>query len=209
MPSWATGRRKPRRRYPSGLSLAAFVAAIGAFLAYGVLPEPANISGGPISGYVERVVDGDTLDIAGQRIRLAGIDGPERDQTCLSADGTSWPCGQAATDGLRAAVRNAQVTCEPERRDRYDRIIATCRLTGDGSHGDLGEALVEGGLAIATDRYRSDEAQARGAGIGIWQGKFATPSEWRADTGRADDAEGGNPSRFERFASWLSSLLGS
>ena len=42
-----------------------------------------------------RVIDGDTLDIAGERIRLHGIDAPEKDQTC-SIDGQKWACGVAA-----------------------------------------------------------------------------------------------------------------
>ena len=46
-----------------------------------------------------RVIDGDTLDIAGERIRLHGIDAPESRQTCI-ADGATWPCGQSATDAL-------------------------------------------------------------------------------------------------------------
>ncbi len=42
-----------------------------------------------------RVVDGDTLFVAGERIRLHGIDAPEKDQTC-SIDGRDWACGIAA-----------------------------------------------------------------------------------------------------------------
>ena len=48
-----------------------------------------------------RVIDGDTLDIAGERIRLHGIDAPESEQTCV-ADGVTWPCGQSATAALRS-----------------------------------------------------------------------------------------------------------
>ena len=39
-----------------------------------------------------RVIDGDTLDVAGQRIRLYGIDAPEKNQTCQIED-VSWACG--------------------------------------------------------------------------------------------------------------------
>ena len=45
------------------------------------------------------VRDGDTIDIAGERIRLHGIDAPESRQTCV-ADGVTWPCGQCATAAL-------------------------------------------------------------------------------------------------------------
>jgi len=36
-----------------------------------------------------RVIDGDTLDIAGERVRLHGIDAPEKDQTC-TISGQGW-----------------------------------------------------------------------------------------------------------------------
>ncbi len=45
----------------------------------------ADITGKP------RVIDGDTLEIAGERIRLHGVDAPESEQTCV-ADGTRWHC---------------------------------------------------------------------------------------------------------------------
>ena len=58
------------------------------------LPAQADITG------PARVVNGDTIDIAGQRIRLFGIDAPESGQTCI-IDNQPWPCGEAATEALR------------------------------------------------------------------------------------------------------------
>ncbi len=49
----------------------------------------AEITGKP------RVIDGDTIEIAGQRIRLHGIDAPEADQTCVARN-QQWPCGRNA-----------------------------------------------------------------------------------------------------------------
>lgn len=52
-------------------------------------PALADITG------TARVIDGDTLDIAGERLRFDGIDAPESRQTCI-ASGATWPCGQRA-----------------------------------------------------------------------------------------------------------------
>ena len=56
-----------------------------------------------------RIIDGDTIDIAGERIRLHGIDAPEAAQTCV-ADGVTWPCGQSATAALVEFIGGAAVT---------------------------------------------------------------------------------------------------
>ena len=46
------------------------------------------------------IVDGDTIAISGMKIRLSGIDTPERKQTCRKASVT-WRCGYEATETLR------------------------------------------------------------------------------------------------------------
>ena len=51
-----------------------------------------------------RVIDGDTIVIAGERIRLHGIDAPERDQLCHDGDGTPYKCGIKATAALRQLI---------------------------------------------------------------------------------------------------------
>jgi len=47
-----------------------------------------------------RIVDGDTVEIGGVKIRLEGIDAPETDQLCLNAKGQRWTCGIDARDQL-------------------------------------------------------------------------------------------------------------
>lgn len=54
-------------------------------------PAIADISG------PARVIDGDTIVVAGERIRLHGIDAPESNKMCSNADGTDWRCGEEAT----------------------------------------------------------------------------------------------------------------
>ncbi len=129
------------------------------------------------------VIDGDTLDIRGVRIRLHGIDAPEAAQLCTRASGERWRCGAAAANALADRIRQATVHCRGQGRDRYRRTIAVCTLRGK----DLGRWLVLRGWAVAEQRYSQayvkDEAQARQARRGIWSGEFAEPRDWRRTRG--------------------------
>ena len=91
-----------------------------------------------------RIIDGDTIEIHGQRIRLNGIDAPESRQTCM-ADGVTWPCGQSATDALAAFIGGESVRCEGKGSDRYGRTIATCTVQGE----DIEAWMVTNGWALA------------------------------------------------------------
>ena len=206
MPAWATGRRnyRPRRsRIRWQTWLVVLMLAVGLGL-YAALPEaPLELGRRPLVGPVEHVADGDTIEIAGQRIRLAGLDAPERDQTCAMADGTPWSCGRIAADRMRELTRGATLSCRGEDHDRYGRLLATC---SDGGI-DIAEALVRDGLAVASGRYLAAQAVARGARRGIWQGDFDRPADWRARKASGDAEAAGNPSRFERFVAWLLGLF--
>ena len=54
------------------------------------------------------VADGDSLEIAGTRLRLEGIDAPELDQACADDKGQSWSCGRAAARELRSHLGRSQ-----------------------------------------------------------------------------------------------------
>ena len=120
------------------------------------------------------VVDGDTLELHGERIRLAAIDAPEARQSCELA-GRPWPCGRRAAFALADLVGARTVTCRWRERDRYRRPVATCAVDGT----DLGGWLVEQGWALAFRRYGQDyvaqEEQARAARRGLWAGSFVPP----------------------------------
>ena len=74
-----------------------------------------------------RVIDGDTIIIHGLRIRLQGIDTPERYQRCRDARDRVYRCGDTATEALRRAIGSSAVRCDLEaQRDRYGRAIGTC-----------------------------------------------------------------------------------
>ncbi len=125
-----------------------------------------------------RVIDGDTLAVAGQHIRLEGIDAPESRQTC-SRDGRQWACGKAATQAMRKLVGRNTLRCRVSGRGKYGRAIGACFANGR----DLQQELVRQGLALAYRRYSTryvpDEDAAREAQRGLWSGSFIEPWRWR------------------------------
>ena len=62
---------------------------------------------------VASVIDGDTIEIHGQRIRLFGIDAPESSQLCVRPTGERWRCGQQASFALADRIGRAAVTANP------------------------------------------------------------------------------------------------
>lgn len=124
------------------------------------------------------VVDGDTLHLGGQRIRLYGIDAPESDQTCTK-DGAAYRCGAQATAALASKIGDQTVTCREKDIDKYQRIVAICSVAGI----DLNRWLVSEGYAVAYQaysiRYLLPELQARAAGRGLWSGEFENPADYR------------------------------
>jgi|ETNmetMinimDraft_26_1059896.scaffolds.fasta_scaffold19247_2 endonuclease YncB( thermonuclease family) len=138
---------------------------------------PAPGAGNSITGK-PRVIDGDTLQMAGERIRLHGIDAPESKQKC-TADGKEWACGQEATFALARFIETHWVTCKGNKRDRYGRLIAVCFV---GSY-NLNAIMVREGWAMAYRQYSNDyvpeEDDARIHRRGLWRGKFMAPWEWR------------------------------
>lgn len=125
------------------------------------------------------VIDGDTFDVAGTRVRLFGIDAPEQDQTCISPDGAEWPCGLWVTEQIAGMVHGRQVECRRRDTDRYGRMVATCTLDG----ADLGQEIVNAGLAFAYRRYSMiydlDEKGAAVRGVGLHAHQVQSPNDYR------------------------------
>lgn len=126
------------------------------------------------------VRDGDTLDVAGHRVRLFGIDAPELAQSCGRRGGATWPCGNDARSALEKLVQGRRVDCTQKDIDRYRRVVAVCRV---GSQ-DINAALVSSGWALAYREYSSDyideEQSARAARRGVWEGSFEYPWDYRS-----------------------------
>ena len=136
-------------------------------------PAQADVSG------QAAVIDGDTIEVRGSRVRLHGIDAPESAQTCLD-NGKLWLCGQHASRALSERIAGRSVDCKETAKDSYGRIVAVCLLGGT----DLNAWMVAQGWALAYRRYSSayagEEASAKAARHGIWRGDFVAPWDWRA-----------------------------
>lgn len=201
MPAWATGRRKrqPYVRSLWSIDMLAPLVAVGLLLVW--VASPPGLPSGAIVGKT-RVIDGDTLDVANRRIRLVGIDAPEREQQCTDGAGTPSACGEASLKTLRALVGKGPVSCAPIELDRYGRVVASCAFAG----ADLGEVMVVSGQALANGRYVQVEAEAKAARRGIWAGTFELPAEWRR-AHQVDDAAGAPDWPIVSFVKWVGNMF--
>lgn len=160
---------------PSNLRLIAVLLILG--LAYVGLLPPETIRG------TAEVVDGDSLIVGGERLRLYGIDAPELDQPCR--DGGS--CGSRARDHLAQTIAWRSLLCDKRDVDRYGRDVAQCYLARQDSEGkpvkgaDIARTMVRDGHAMAyrdiTTLYAEDEPA---------QFDFEPPWQWRAKHDREE-----------------------
>jgi len=126
-----------------------------------------------------KVIDGDTIVVQSQVIRLYGIDAPENGQKCKNRRGKSYGCGNEAEKALKALVEPG-VSCTGTVFDSYDRLIAVC----SNDSGDLNREMVLSGHALVfrkfSDTYSEEESVAKQSGAGIWQGDFEPPWKFRS-----------------------------
>lgn len=130
------------------------------------------------------IVDGDTIRVDGERVRLWGMDAPERKQAC-QISGQSVPIGQRATDTLRQILSNGSLRCDAKDRDRYGRTVSEC-WAGEVN---VSEAMVRLGWAWALPRYSKDrflpaQEEAERSGRGVWAGhaNCEAPARFRQRT---------------------------
>ncbi|ABE64633.1 nuclease (SNase-like) [Nitrobacter hamburgensis X14] len=134
----------------------------------------------PLTGQAS-VVDGDTLEIHGQRIRLSGIDAPESSQLCRGDDSLQYRCGAKAANELDEHIAGRPVSCEGVGRDQYGRLVAVCSVNG----ADLGDWIVRAGLAFdwprySRGKYAAAQKEAERAERGVWAGSYIVPWAYRA-----------------------------
>ena len=130
-----------------------------------------------LSGDVVRVADGDTftllVDGQQQRVRLYGIDCPERGQ----------PYSRVATEFTKDLLASGRVEVQPMDTDQYGRIVGMVYISDTIN---LNERLLEAGLAWHYTAYDNSpdwallEAEAKKAHRGLWAEKGAVaPWKWR------------------------------
>lgn len=136
-----------------------------------VLFPTGSISAVAITGPA-RIIDGDTLQIGRERLRLFGIEAPLLEQSCNDDQGAPYACGIVARGVLERHVGNAPVTCEAVQRDEYSQTLARCYTRGE----DLNHWMVANGWAMAHGQLTLDYLQAEGVAhdrhLGMWRGGF-------------------------------------
>ena len=135
-----------------------------------------------------KVIDGDTIKINNKKIRLFGIDAPEKKQICkkkyinflIFNFQKDYKCGKESSLALLKKIGNRKVKCILEKnKDIYKRSIGICYIKNK----DINKWLVKNGYAIAYKKYSKkyvlDEKYAKKNKLGIWRGTFVEPEKWR------------------------------
>ena len=125
-----------------------------------------------------KVIDGDTIHIKKNKIRLHGIDAPESKQTCM-VDTKEWFCGRQSTKELKKFIKDRVVKCKVNDIDIYNRFVAVCSIDTI----NINQWMVKNGWAIAYRYYSNDyiveEEFAKENKLGIWSSKFLEPYVYR------------------------------
>ena len=125
-----------------------------------------------------RIIDGDTIYINTNKIRLHGIDAPERKQKCTYEE-NEWDCGKQSVIELKKLIKDQAIRCITTDIDIYNRYVANCFI----NEVNINQLMVRLGWALAYRYYSLDyiqeEKYARKNKLGIWKGEFEEPYLFR------------------------------
>lgn len=127
------------------------------------------------------VIDGDSIKVGGNEVRLYEVDAPEYKQQCLDSAGNEYPCGKMSMSFLIKLIGGKFVECEYSQKDKYDRYLSKCYIEGKS----INEEILKNGMAVIYDISEASknaiklEELARKNKLGIWQGGFQLPKEYR------------------------------
>ena len=136
----------------------------------------------PISG-AATAIESAIIIVNERRVMLYGLESMHPPQRC-NIGGEVWECWAAAVRQLQTFLAESPVTCTPvEPPDFLGRVLALCEQNGES----LNERYVRSGFALAIEdempEYAEAEAAARAEGIGLWQGVFQEPADFRENRG--------------------------
>lgn len=174
------GGQRRERRPRIYFGLIGFSVLVGVSIGMVITQQPQAVAGVDTLSGRARVIDGDTLDLGGTRVRFWGVDAPESDQRCLDAYGAEYACGDVSSRALSTFIAGRQIDCEERGLERYGRTIGQCSVEGE----DVASWMVRNGQALDYTRYSrgkylADELRARRAKMGLWSGSFDRPEDWR------------------------------
>ena len=126
------------------------------------------------------VIDGDTIRINDERIRIVDVDAPEARQTCDRPDGTQWHCGEQAMLALSAWIGERIVICEIGERAATGEWPAQCSVDGT----DVARWLASEGWAVPAPDctcllIRFASWRAKSDALGLWSSSSVMPWDWR------------------------------
>lgn len=138
-----------------------------------ILPSCSTLNDN--EGRVVGIIDGDTFDVIldgkQTRIRMFGIDAPERRQAFY----------RQSKETLSSLVYGKKVRIEKKNKDAYRRWVANVYL-GDQW---INQVMISKGMAWHFKRYSSDQAlsnteiRARNNRVGLWSSKAVAPWNFR------------------------------
>jgi endonuclease YncB( thermonuclease family) len=134
-----------------------------------------------------KAIDSTIIQIGDKRVMLFGVDSVTRRQACM-LEGKTWQCWPAAVQDLQSLLDQGPVSCEVVGEpDVYGRLLGRCDVAGRS----VNEQFVARGFGVAriseSKDYAAAEAAAKEKKLGLWQGKFTPPSEFRRSSGVAVD----------------------
>jgi endonuclease YncB( thermonuclease family) len=170
--------------------IAAIFLAVFSAVAYNITQEPStpNAPTQNIDAKLEHsfsgkisVIDGDSIRVGENEVRLMGIDAPEYKQTCFDAKNIEYSCGKISREFLLNFANQKDGVCHYHQKDKYNRFLAKCYI----GEVVINEEIVKNGMAVIYNFGNGDpkldelELQAKNNHLGIWRGAFQLPKDYR------------------------------